>query len=356
MKAIVQTSVGEPAEVLKLVDLETPQPGPGEVVIDVALASVHHGDVLQTRSTSTIPEPVGHIRRGSEAVGVIRSLSADVAREGHPKVGDRVIGFPAAGSWAESVAIPATAAIPVPPNIADEVAAQLFVNYTTARMVLRGLRKSVSEEVLRQGAVIVTGAGTVVARLLLHFLDKEGIKPIGLARSAVTAKRVATELAGVQVTSVDDADWRAQVTSFAAGRKIVGVLDCVAGPLIADLLPLVANETAIVSYGALGGSELTLGPVELVSRQLVASGVIFGKWFRELSSEERADDIQAAFRLAAELPALFRVSSIHSLADIKQAVLAVEAPGRDGFVFVKPVGSDELAMTGPAPRQPLGRT
>ena len=336
MKAIVQKSVGEPAEVLKLVDLAFPQPGPGEVVIDVALASVHHGDVLQTRLTSTIPEPIGHIRRGSEAVGVIRSLSADVAAEGRLKVGDRVIGFPAAGCWAESFAIPASAAIPVPPELSDDVAAQLFVNYTTARTVLRGLRKSVSDEVLREGAVLVTGAGTVVARLLLHFLDKEGIKPIGLARTAVTAKRVATELAGVWVTAVEDANWRAQVTSFAAGKKIVGVLDCVAGPLIADLLPLVANEAAIVTYGALGGSELTLGPVELVSRQLVVRGEVFGKWFRELSPGERAGDIQSAFRLATELPALFRVSSIYTLADIKDAVMAVEAPGRNGFVLVKP--------------------
>ena len=336
MKAIVQTSVGEPAEVLKLIDLERLQPGPGEAVIDVSLASVHHGDVLMTRSQPSIPEAVGYIRRGSEAVGIIRALSADVAAEGRLKVGDRVIGFPAAGCWAESFAIPASAAIPVPPELSDDIAAQLFVNYTTARMVLRGLRKSVSEEVLREGAVLVTGAGTVVARLLIHFLGKEGIKPIGLARTAVTAKRVATELAGVQVTAVEDADWRAQVTSFAAGRKIVGVLDCVAGPLIADLLPLVANETAIVTYGALGGGELTIGPVQLVSRQLVVRGEVFGKWFRELSPEEKADDIQSAFRLATELPALFRVSSIHTLADIKEAVIAVEAPGRDGFVFVKP--------------------
>ena len=54
MKAVVQDAIGEPAEVLKLVELDRPQPGPGEAVIDVALAPVHHGDVMQTRSTSSI--------------------------------------------------------------------------------------------------------------------------------------------------------------------------------------------------------------------------------------------------------------------------------------------------------------
>ena len=73
-----------------------------------------------------------------------------------------MIGFPAAGSWAESVAIPASAAIPVPPDLEDHIAAQLFVNYVTARMVLHGLRKSAPDEVLRKGAVLVTGASTRV--------------------------------------------------------------------------------------------------------------------------------------------------------------------------------------------------
>ena len=88
MKAIVQTSVGEPAEVLKLIDLETPQPGPGEVVIDVSLASVHHGDVIMIRSQPSVPEPVGHVRRGTEAVGTIRALGADVAADSRLKVGE----------------------------------------------------------------------------------------------------------------------------------------------------------------------------------------------------------------------------------------------------------------------------
>ncbi len=317
MKAVVQSALSEPANALKLVDIEDPHPAPGEVLIDVKLAPVHHGDLQLIRSQPNIPENVGYVRRGSEAVGIVRALGSDVEGQGNPKVGDRVIGFPAAGSWAEFVAIPALAAIPVLPEISDEVAAQLLINYVTARMILRGLRKSVPDEVLREGPVLVTGASSVVARLLLHFLKQEGLKPIGLARSTAGAKRVATELAGVQVAATEDSEWQKQVTSLAAGQKIVGVLDCVSGSLVGDLVPLLADDAAIVTYGALGGGKLGIGAPEIVGRQFVIRGVVFVRWFSELSRDKQVDDIQSALKLAAELPSLFKVGSVHSLAGVQ---------------------------------------
>ena len=337
MRAVVQNALGEPADVLKLIDIKDQyQPAPGEVLIDVKLAPIHHGDLALTRSQPNIPEDVGFLRRGSEAVGIVRALGSEVEGQGKLKVGDRVVGFPAVGSWAQSVAIPAPAAIPVPPELSDEVAAQLFINYVTARMILRGLRKSVPDEVLREGAVLVTGASTVVARLLLHFLDKEGLKPIGLARSTLSAKRVTTELVGVQVAATEDADWQTQVTSLAAGKTIVGVLDCVSGSLVGDLVPLLADDAAIVTYGALGGSKLGIGGHEIIVHQFVIRGITFGRWFSELSQDEQINDIRSAIKLAGELPSLFKVGSVYSLADFQRAISAVEAPNRDGFVFFKP--------------------
>ncbi len=337
MKAVVQSALGEPADVLKLIEIDGQSHlAPGDVLIDVKLAPVHHGDLHLTRSQPKIPGNVGYLRRGSEAVGIVRALGSEVEGQGNLKVGDRVIGFPAVGSWAESVAIPAPAAIPVPPELSDEVAAQLFINYVTARMILRGLQKSVPDEVLRAGTVLVTGASTVVARLLLHFLDKEGFKPIGLARNRASAKRVATELAGVKVAATGDADWQTQIASLTAGKKIVGVLDCVSGSLIGDLVPLLADDAAIVTYGSLGAGKLGISGPEIIDHQFVIRGVTFVRWFVELSQEEQISDIRSAIKLAGELPCLFRVGGIYSLTDFQQAISAVEAPNRDGFVFIKP--------------------
>jgi NADPH:quinone reductase-like Zn-dependent oxidoreductase len=337
MKAVVQSALGEPADVLKLIDIkDQDQPSPGDVLIDVTLAPVHHGDLSLIRLQPSMPEDVGFVRRGSEAVGIVRALGSGVEGQGKIKVGDRVIGFPAAGSWAESVAVPAPAAIPVPPELSDEVAAQLFINYVTARMILRGLRKSVPGDVLRDGAVLVTGASTVVARLLLHFLETEGLKLIGLARSEPSATRVAAELAGVHVAATEDAEWQTQVTSLAARRKIVGVLDCVSGSLVGDLVPLLADDAVILTYGALGGGKLGIGVPDIVNRQFVIRGVTFVRWFSELSQDEQISDMQSAIKLAGELPSLFKAGGVYRLDEFQQAISAVEAPNRDGFVFIKP--------------------
>lgn len=337
MKVVVQSALGQQADALSVLDIEAENlPAPGKVLIDVRLASVHHGDLAQTRSQQSIPDDVGYVRRGSEAVGVVRALAPDVEAHSQLKPGDRVIGFPAFASWAESIVIPVQAVIPVPPEVSDEVAAQLLINYVTARTILRGLRKSVPDQALRDGAVLLTGASTVVARLLIVLLDKEELTSIGLTRSAASAKRVAAEMAGTKLTSTEEDDWQAKVTGLAAGKKIVGVLDCVSGSLVGDLVPLLADEAAIVTYGALGGNEFGIGAADIVGRRLLIRGVTFGRWFAELSQEEQHEDIQSAFRVASELPSIFKVAGVYSLSDFRKAVLAVEAPNRDGFIFIKP--------------------
>lgn len=337
MKAVVQNAVGAPADVLKLTDIEDQGPlSRGEVLISVELSPVHHGDLQLIRSQQSIPVDSGYVRRGSEAVGIVRALGTDLEGQGNLKIGDRVIAFPTTGSWAESIVISASSAIPVPPEISNEVAAQLLINYVTARTILRELRKSAPDEALRNGAVLVTGASTVVARILLYLLVNEGLAPIGLARSTTSANRVATELAGVQVAATENTKWQTQITSLAGGNKIVAVLDCVSGLLLGDIAPILADGATIVTYGALGGDYLSIGASEVVVRQFVIRGVTFGRWFVELSHEEQMNDIHAAFKLAVELPSLFKVSRIFGLAELQEAISAVEAPNRDGFVFIRP--------------------
>ncbi len=121
------------------------------------------------------------------------------------------------------------------------------------------------------------------------------------------------------MAATEDADWQTQITSFAAGKKIVGVLDCVSGSLVGDLVPLLADGATIVAYGSLSGdTQLGIAGPELIDHQFVIRGVTFSRWFFELSQDEQINDIQSAIKLADELPSLFKVSSVHSLADFQR--------------------------------------
>ena len=65
-------------------------------------------------------------------------------------------------------------------------------------------------------------------------------------------------------------------------------------------------------------------------------GAVFSRWFSDLSPEEQADDVASAFAVAAALPSVFKTGGVYGLDEVRDAVAAVEAPGRDGFVFVRP--------------------
>ena len=92
------------------------------------------------------------------------------------------------------------AAISIPPELSDEIAAQLLIIYVTSRMTLRGLRKSVPENVVRDGVVLVSGAGTVVAPLLLHALSME--VRVGRCRGEFLGREIGHELVAVEVDPV----------------------------------------------------------------------------------------------------------------------------------------------------------
>ena len=337
MKAIAQLGLGEPAEVLRPITIDDAVAvGDDDVVVDVTLSPIHFGDLFLVRSQSEISETNMPLRRGSEAVGVVRALGSNLSSAATVAIGDRVIGFPASGAWADSVVVRSAAVVPVPPDITDQIAAQLLINFITAKMVIRGLRKSVSRDTLQRGAVLVTGASTVVGSIILHLMREEKILAVGLVRSEESADRIRSTLGDISVTATSERDWLSSVSSKVGRRDIVGVLDCVSGQILEDISPVLADDAAIVTYGALSGKKLAFDTLQVTSRQFIIRGVVFTRWFSELSAEERANDLESAFAVARAFPSLFRTSDVYGLDDIRAAVVAVERPGRNGFVFLRP--------------------
>ncbi|MES6118734.1 alcohol dehydrogenase catalytic domain-containing protein, partial [Cutibacterium acnes] len=117
MNAIQARAAGDP-DVLALVDLPDPEPGPGELLVEVAAAGVNFIDTY--RRSGVYPVPFPHVP-GSEGAGRVVAVGdgvADVA------AGDRVAWSDAAGSYAERVLVRADRALPVPDGVPDDVAAE----------------------------------------------------------------------------------------------------------------------------------------------------------------------------------------------------------------------------------------
>lgn len=125
MRAVVAQRPGGP-EVLELVELSDPQPGPGEVVVRVTAAGVNFIDTYRRSGVYRMEFP--HVV-GSEGAGEVVAVGAEVS---DLTVGQRVAWSSAAGSYAELAVVKATDAIVVPPGVADETAAALAMQGITA--------------------------------------------------------------------------------------------------------------------------------------------------------------------------------------------------------------------------------
>jgi putative PIG3 family NAD(P)H quinone oxidoreductase len=107
--------------VLSVGELPDPEPGPGEVVLDVAATAVNRADLLQ-RQGHYQPPPGASEVLGLECSGTVAALGADVTGW---SVGDRACALLAGGGYAEKVAVPAGQLMPVPDGVDLVTAAAL---------------------------------------------------------------------------------------------------------------------------------------------------------------------------------------------------------------------------------------
>jgi NADPH:quinone reductase-like Zn-dependent oxidoreductase len=178
----VYTEAGDPAEVVKLIDVEEPRdPGPGQVLVRVTLFPIHWGDLQAVQLAS----PTGQVGAGVEATGVVEKVGSGVH---HVTPGARVSVFPQPGAWAERITADAQFVVPVPDSVSDEIAAQMLVNPLTVLMLRREAEKHFVTGY--DGVVLNNAAGGAVGRLVTAVLSNHHIATVSLVRRAETAQHL----------------------------------------------------------------------------------------------------------------------------------------------------------------------
>lgn len=157
MRAIVVTRHGSP-EVLELQDVAAPEPGRGDLLVDVSVAGVNFRDIYERRGGYGTPTPVV---TGIEGMGRVAALGDGVA---DAAVGDRVAWNNAQGSYAEQVVVPAARAVPVPDGIGDELACAALLQGMTAHYLAHSTYPvQAGDEVLVHAAA--GGAGRLTVQM-----------------------------------------------------------------------------------------------------------------------------------------------------------------------------------------------
>ena len=170
MKAVRFSQFGGP-EVLEIVDLPDPHPGPGQVRIAVRAAGVNPSDWKKRRGLMDpeLPQTLGH-----EAAGVVDELGEGVA---DVAVGDRVFGLSAEGAAQAELAVLSHYA-PVPPSLDLPGAAALPTAVETAWRALDQLG------VASGSTLLVNGASGSVGSAAVQLAAVRGARVIGTASPA----------------------------------------------------------------------------------------------------------------------------------------------------------------------------
>ncbi len=241
MRAVQVSTHGGP-EVLEPVELPPPQPGPGELLVDVAASGVNYIDTYHRSGTYSRSLP---FVPGLEGAGTVAAMGPEVDGV---RAGDRVAWADAPGSYAEQVVVPAERAVPVPPNVPDETAAAALLQGMTAHYLC------VSTYPVGEGdSVLVHAAAGGVGLLLTQLVTARGGRVIGTV-STGEKEQLAREAGAAEViryTEVDDL--AAAVRELTGGGGVAVVYDGVGAATFDASLPALRRRGMLVLFGAASG-------------------------------------------------------------------------------------------------------
>jgi NADPH2:quinone reductase len=251
VKAIRVHTTGGP-EVLRLEDVPTPEPAPGQILVRVEAAGVNFVDVYQRKGLYKLPLPA---TLGREAAGIVERVGEGVTSA---RPGDRVVSETAVGAYAEYAIVPAERAVILPDGMDARLAAAVMLQGLTAHYL------AYSTYPLRPGETcLVHAAAGGVGLLLCQVASRIGARVIGTAGSQEKA-RLAREAGAAEVIVYTETDFLEETKRLTGGAGVQVVYDSVGRTTFLRGLDCLAPRGMMVLYGQ------SSGPVEPFDPQLLS--------------------------------------------------------------------------------------
>ncbi|MEU5528836.1 NAD(P)H-quinone oxidoreductase [Micromonospora chersina] len=249
MHAITIPKPGGP-EALVWAAVPDPEPGPGEVVVEVRASAVNRADLLQ-RQGQYPPPPGAPAYPGLECAGVVAALGPGVTGWA---VGDEVCALLAGGGYAERVAVPAGQLLPVPAGVdpvdaaaLPEVACTVFSNVVQLARLAEG------------ETLLVHGGGSGIGTFAIQLGVALGATVVVTARAAKHERL--RELGAAHAVDYREQDFVEEVRRVTDGRGADVILDIMGAAYLPRNVAALATGGRLVVIGMQGGrkGELDLG-------------------------------------------------------------------------------------------------
>lgn len=268
-----KASKDAPADI-RIVDLDVPKLGPGEVLIKVAAAGINNADLLQRIGGYNVPEGATDVP-GLEVAGTIAAVGDGVTQW---RVDDRVCALLAGGGYAEYVAVDARQVIPVPEQLdlvevagIVETAATVWFNVFMTAGFQPGDR------------VLIHGGAGGIGTTGIQMVKAMGGQPIATAGS--DAKVEYTQFLGATGINYRTEDFVERVDEITEGHGVDIILDIIAGQYSEDNMRALAHGGRWVVIGSQGGIK---GPINFL-RMMAKQAVLTGNLLRPRSAAEKGE-------------------------------------------------------------------
>ncbi|GAA4263336.1 zinc-binding dehydrogenase [Dactylosporangium darangshiense] len=272
MKALIAT--GDPAAAVEFADVAEPAADPTEVVVEVDAFSVNRGEIFALDGTYGAPAERGWLP-GQDIAGRVVRAAADGSG---PTVGQRVVGHPDAGGWAERVAVPVSRLGVLPDGVSAVDAATLPLAGLTALRLLREAGPVVGRRIL------LTGASGGVGHFVTELATQSGAEVTAVTASPQRGQQLAALGAAQVVQDLGDASGQFDI-----------VLESVGGETFTAALSRLAPGGTVLWFG-----QASLTPVTLSFFDLLAVTPVTVKHFPHwISTTSDGEDLGRLVRLVA---------------------------------------------------------
>jgi NADPH:quinone reductase-like Zn-dependent oxidoreductase len=293
MRAALFRRHGGP-EVMEVAEVPAPEPGPGEVLVEVRAAALNHIDLWLRRGLATLKVQLPHVP-GADVCGVVAGLGPGVAARGVTiKEGDRVVVNPGVscghcvrclsgqdnlcphyhligehtkGGQAERLVVPSQNVVPAPAGPSDAVLASIPIAYMTAWQMLVDRAKVQDGE-----TVLVMAAGSGVGVASLQIARLRGARVIAAASTEDKRARARALGADEVVSTGEGVDLAAELKRLTGKRGVDVVVEHVGAPHFPALIKSCARGGRIVTCGATAGYDAAVDLRYVFWRQIAIMG------------------------------------------------------------------------------------
>jgi NADPH:quinone reductase len=314
VRAVQIDEFGGP-EVLQVVDLPKPEPGDGEVLIEVSRSGMNFADTHQ-RENSYLARYETPLVLGGEVAG-------------RTEDGRRVIAMLASGGYAEYAVAHEQAVYPIPDGVDDGAALALLIQGVTAWHLFRTSARLAEGE----SVVVISGAGGVGS------LAVQLARPFGAGRVIATAsteekRALALELGADAAVDPAEDDLTGALVEANGGERVDVVLEMSGGRVFEQAAEALAPFGRIVAYGIASREQNTVETGRLMRK----SRAVVGFWLmhclgrRDMIEEPLAD----LFDRAARGDLKPQIGETYALSDVRRAHEDLQSRRTSGKLLLDP--------------------